>query len=74
MLSILPYDRALFQRHQDEAALEQEKERTFRMANILGFSVVGGAEPGEGLGECLMLGPQRIVSTPQDCQGVVCIV
>jgi translation initiation factor 3 subunit A len=40
-LSILPYDRQLFGRV-DEPSHEQEKERTIRMANILGFSVVRG--------------------------------
>jgi translation initiation factor 3 subunit A len=38
-LSILPYDRQQFGRV-DEPSHEQEKERTIRMANILGFSVV----------------------------------
>ena len=38
-LSILPYD-ATAQQH-DEYAVEQEKERILRMANILGFAVVG---------------------------------
>jgi hypothetical protein len=37
-LSILPYERALFGRTDDLSA-EQEKERTIRMATILGFSV-----------------------------------
>uniref|UniRef100_A0A383WAX7 Eukaryotic translation initiation factor 3 subunit A n=1 Tax=Tetradesmus obliquus TaxID=3088 RepID=A0A383WAX7_TETOB len=37
-LSILPYERQLFGRV-DEPSHEQEKERTIRMANILGFSV-----------------------------------
>ena len=37
-LSILPYDRPLFGR-QDEQQHEQEKEHTIRMANILGFTV-----------------------------------
>ncbi|KAF6256090.1 eukaryotic translation initiation factor 3a [Scenedesmus sp. NREL 46B-D3] len=37
-LSIVPYDRQLFGRV-DEPSHEQEKERTIRMANILGFSV-----------------------------------
>lgn len=41
-LSILPYERQLFGRV-DEPSHEQEKERTIRMANILGFSVVGAA-------------------------------
>ncbi len=38
-LSILPYERSLFNR-QDEQTSEQEKERTIRMAAILGFTVV----------------------------------
>lgn len=38
-LSILPYD-AKAQQH-DEFAVEQEKERIMRMANILGLIVVG---------------------------------
>jgi len=38
-LSVPAYDRALFGR-QDDAAAEQEKERTLKMANILGFAVV----------------------------------
>eukprot|EP00879_Flechtneria_rotunda_P015205 GHRR01015895.1.p1 GENE.GHRR01015895.1~~GHRR01015895.1.p1 ORF type:complete len:658 (+),score=275.95 GHRR01015895.1:165-2138(+) len=37
-LSILPYERALFGRT-DDLSHEQEKERTIRMANILGFTV-----------------------------------
>lgn len=37
-LSILPYERALFGRTDDLSA-EQEKERTIRMATILGFTV-----------------------------------
>lgn len=41
-LSILPYERALFGRT-DDISHEQEKERTIRMANILGFTVVGDA-------------------------------
>ncbi|KAG1677861.1 hypothetical protein FOA52_008625 [Chlamydomonas sp. UWO 241] len=36
-LSILPYERQ--DRFQDENAADQEKERTVRMANILGFAV-----------------------------------
>lgn len=38
-LSILPYEHALFGRT-DDISHEQEKERTIRMANILGFTVV----------------------------------
>jgi hypothetical protein len=38
-LSILPYERALFGRT-DDLSHEQEKERTIRMATILGFTVV----------------------------------
>lgn len=41
MLSILPYDPRA-QLSQDEQLQEQEKERILRMANILGFAVVGG--------------------------------
>ena len=41
-LSILPYERALFGRT-DDLSHEQEKERTIRMANILGFTVVRAA-------------------------------
>lgn len=37
-LSILPYERALFGRT-DDLSHEQEKERTIRMATILGFTV-----------------------------------
>jgi translation initiation factor 3 subunit A len=50
-LSVPAYDRALFGR-QDDLAAEQEKERTLRMANILGFPVVCGAR-GEGGGRGL---------------------
>lgn len=37
-LAILPYERTLFGRTDDLSA-EQEKERTLRMATMLGFSV-----------------------------------
>lgn len=44
-LSILPYERALFGRT-DDLSHEQEKERTIRMATILGFTVVRGRGAG----------------------------
>ena len=48
VLSVPAYDRALFGR-QDEMAAEQEKERTLKMASILGFAVVRG----QALGPCV---------------------
>jgi translation initiation factor 3 subunit A len=49
-LSVPAYDRALFGR-QDDLAADQEKERTIKMANILGFAVVG-AQGRAGGGGC----------------------
>lgn len=49
MLSIMPYDQRQGQGlggQLEEAQLEQEKERILRMANILGFAVVGSQSSG----------------------------
>jgi hypothetical protein len=47
-LSVLPYERS--DADQDAMAAEQEKERLLKMANILGFTVVGAPAGWLGLG------------------------